>query len=82
VKVSLNTTVKVRGESRAGLMWSVVQSSPAAEIGGPPVNLSGQVIGITLANAGSGHNISNYAMPVNQALAIARYLDLTARPAS
>jgi len=80
--IALDTTVKVGGKSLTGLMKSVVQSSPATEIGGPLVNLNGQVIGITLAGSGSGVNITNYAMPINQALAVARQLDLRARHTS
>jgi S1-C subfamily serine protease len=75
---SLNSTATVRGQSRAGLMQSLLQSSPVAEIGGPLVNLNGQVIGITVGGGGGPALITSYAMPINQALAIARYLDTRA----
>jgi S1-C subfamily serine protease len=77
--IDLNRTVVVDGQSRSGLLQSILQSMPATEIGGPLVNLNGQVIGITLAGAGSGLDISGYAMPINRALAIAAQIDATAR---
>jgi S1-C subfamily serine protease len=80
--IGLNKTAVVDGKSRTGLMQSVLQSPPAAEIGGPLVNLNGQVIGITLAGAGHGLDISGFAMPINQALAIAARIDAQARPSS
>ena len=46
------------------------------------MNLTGQVIGITVAGGGSGLKINAYAMPVNQALAIARQIDAEARHTS
>jgi S1-C subfamily serine protease len=80
--IALNKAAIVDGQSRTGLMQSILQSQPAAEIGGPLVNLNGQVIGITLAGAGSGLDISGYAMPINQALAIAARIDATVRHSS
>ena len=80
--IALNKAAIVGGKSRTGLMQSILQSQPAAEIGGPLVNLNGQVIGITVAGAGSGLDISGYAMPINQALAIAARIDATARHSS
>ena len=80
--IALNKAAIVGGQSRTGLMQSILQSQPAAEIGGPLVNLNGQVIGITLAGAGSGLDISGYAMPINQALAIAARIDATVRHSS
>jgi len=80
--IALNKAAIVDGKSRTGLMQSILQSQPAAEIGGPLVNLNGQVIGITLAGAGSGLDISGYAMPINQALAVAARIDATARHSS
>jgi putative serine protease PepD len=73
--VALNRTVTIDGKSRAGLMQSVLQTAPTTEIGGPLVNLNGQVIGITVASGGTGLKISGYAMPINQVLAIARQID-------
>ena len=72
---ALNRTVTVDGKTRTGLMQSRLQSVSAGEIGGPLVNLTGQVIGITVAGGGTGLKINGYAMPINQALAIARQID-------
>jgi S1-C subfamily serine protease len=71
----LNQTVAVDGKTRAGLMKSRLQSVSVSEIGGPLVDLTGQVIGITVAGGGTGLKINSYAMPINQALAIARQID-------
>jgi S1-C subfamily serine protease len=79
---ALNQAVTVDGKTRTGLMQSRLQSAPATEIGGPLVNLNGQVIGITVAGAGTGLKINGYAMPINQALAIARQIDNKARRTS
>jgi S1-C subfamily serine protease len=80
--VALNETATVGGKLRTGLMQSRLQSSPATEVGGPLVDLNGRVIGITLGGGGTGLDISGYAMPVNQALAIARQIDAKARHTS
>jgi hypothetical protein len=69
--ISMDATVSVRGGSQTGLMESVLQSPATTEIGGPLVNLNGQVIGITVAGAGSGLDLFGYAIPINRALAIA-----------
>jgi S1-C subfamily serine protease len=45
------------------------------EIGGPLVNLSGQVVGIDVAGAGGGLHSAELAIPVNQALAVAKRID-------
>ena len=42
------------------------------------MNLTGQVIGITVAGGGAGLKINGYAMPINQALAIASQIDARA----
>ena len=80
--IALNQTFTANGKTLTGLMQSRLQSSSAGEIGGPLVNLNGQVIGITLAGDGTGLKINGYAMPINQALAVARQLDARARHAS
>jgi S1-C subfamily serine protease len=67
----LDTTVTVGRTTRSGLMASVLQSAQTAAIGGPLVNLNGQVIGITVGGSGSGLHIMGYAIPINTALAIA-----------
>jgi S1-C subfamily serine protease len=68
---NLNATVAASGHTRGGLMESVLQSAPSTELGGPVVDLNGRVIGITVAEAGSGLNVYGYAIPINSALAIA-----------
>jgi S1-C subfamily serine protease len=78
--VKMNVTATVDGKSESGLMASVLQSLPSSEIGGPLVNLNGQVIGITVAGAGSGLQITGYAMPINTALHIAAQIDAHAKP--
>lgn len=82
VLIALNLTVTVAGQARTGLMQSRLQSVPTTEIGGPLVNLNGQVIGITVAGAGTGLKVSGYALPINQVLAIARQIDVKARHTS
>jgi S1-C subfamily serine protease len=67
----LDTTVSVGRTTRSGLMASVLQSAQTSAIGGPLVNLNGQVIGITVGGSGSGLNIMAYAIPINTALAVA-----------
>jgi S1-C subfamily serine protease len=65
----------VDDKTRTGLMQSRLQSVSVGEIGGPLVNLNGQVIGVTVAGGGTGLAINGYAMPINQALAVARQID-------
>ncbi len=68
---TLDTTVTVGATTRSGLMASVLQSAVPSVIGGPLVNLNGQVIGITVGGWGTGLNVVGYAIPVNTALAVA-----------
>ena len=68
---TLNTTVSVGQTTRSGLMESVLQSDMPSAIGGPLVDLSGRVIGITVGGWGSGLHIVGYAIPINTALAVA-----------
>jgi S1-C subfamily serine protease len=82
VLIALNQTATVAGKTRTGLLQSRLQTASADVVGGPLVNLNGQVIGITVAGAGTGLTISGYAMPINQALAIARQIDARARHTS
>jgi hypothetical protein len=73
---SLDTTVTVvGGTTRGGLMASVLQSAQASAIGGPLVNLNGQVIGIIIGGSGSGLHVVGYAIPINTALAVATQID-------
>jgi S1-C subfamily serine protease len=69
--VTLDTTVTVGTTDRGGLMASALQSDMPSAIGGPLVNLNGQVIGITIGGSGSGLDIIGYAIPINTALAVA-----------
>ena len=73
--VTLNTTVTVGRTSRSGLMASVLQSAVPSAIGGPLVNLKGQVIGIIIGGSGSGLHIVGFAIPINSALAVATQID-------
>jgi S1-C subfamily serine protease len=68
---TLDTTVTVGRTIRSGLLASVLQSAQDSAIGGPLVNLNGQVIGITIGGWGSGLHIMGYAIPINTALAVA-----------
>jgi S1-C subfamily serine protease len=52
----------------------VLQSDPSSELGGPLVDLNGDMVGITVAEAGSGQDIDGCALPVNSALAIATHI--------
>jgi S1-C subfamily serine protease len=67
----LDTTVSVGRTTRSGLLASVLQSAQTSAIGGPLVNLNGQVIGITVGGSGTGLHIMAYAIPINTALAVA-----------
>jgi S1-C subfamily serine protease len=71
----LNTTVSVGRTTRSGLMASVLQSDMPSAIGGPLVDLSGRVIGITVGGYGSGLHIVGYAIPINTALAVATQIE-------
>jgi hypothetical protein len=77
--VSTDATAVVDGRTETGLMASVLQTAATTEIGGPLVNLNGQVIGITMAGSGSGLDLAGYAMPINQALAVAARIDASSR---
>jgi len=68
----MNATATVGGRPLTGLMETTSQVRPGQETGGPLVNLSGQVVGIDVAGAGSGLRTRGYAVPIDQVLAIAR----------
>jgi S1-C subfamily serine protease len=72
---SLNTTVDVGRTTRGGLMASVLQTALPSAIGGPLVNLNGQVIGIIVGGSGTGLHIVGFAIPINTALAVAARID-------
>jgi hypothetical protein len=72
---SLDTTVDVGRTTRSGLMASVLQTAMPSAIGGPLVNLNGQVIGIIVGGSGSGLQIVGFAIPINTALAVATQID-------
>lgn len=76
----LNTTVDVEKTTRSGqvvmttrsgLMASTLSTVMNSAIGGPLVNLKGQVIGIIVGGSGSGLDVTGYAIPINTALAVA-----------
>jgi putative serine protease PepD len=73
--ITLDTTVSVGATTRSGLMASVLQTALPSAIGGPLVNLKGQVIGVTVGGWGSGLHILAYAIPINTVLAIATQID-------
>ena len=68
---TLDTTVDVGDTTRSGLMATKLQSALPSAIGGPLVNLNGQVIGVIVGGWGSGLNVVAYAIPINTALAVA-----------
>jgi S1-C subfamily serine protease len=72
---TLDTTVTVGDTTRNGLMASVLQSAVPSAIGGPLVNLNGQVIGIIVGGSGSGLHTVGFAIPINTALAVATQID-------
>jgi S1-C subfamily serine protease len=72
---TLDTTVSVGRTTRSGLLASALQSALPSAIGGPLVNLKGQVIGITIGGSGTGLDITGYAIPINTALAVASRID-------
>ncbi len=69
-----NVTAVIGGRRLAGLFESTTRVLAGEETGGPLVNLSGQVIGIDLAGAGSGLKSTGYAVPINEALVAARQM--------
>jgi S1-C subfamily serine protease len=73
--VTLDTTVTVGRTTRNGLMASVLQTAMSSAIGGPLVNLNGQVIGLIVGGYGSGLHVVGYAIPINTALAVATQID-------
>jgi hypothetical protein len=72
---SMNTTVYVGRKAWSGLMASALQTAMPSAVGGPLVNLNGQVIGIIVGGSGTGLDITGYAIPINTALAVATQID-------
>jgi S1-C subfamily serine protease len=72
--VSMRSSAAVGGQALAGLMQSSARFIPGQSAGGPLVNLSGQVVGIELTGSADGARVTSYAVPINQALTIARQL--------
>jgi S1-C subfamily serine protease len=75
ILASLDTTVEVGRTTRTGLMASVLQTALPSAIGGPLVNLNGQVIGVIVGGSGSGLHIVGFAIPINTVLAVATQID-------
>jgi len=75
ILTSLDTTVDVGRTTRSGLMASVLQTALPSAIGGPLVNLNGQVIGVIVGGSGSGLHIVGFAIPINTVLAVATQID-------
>jgi S1-C subfamily serine protease len=72
---SLNAAATAGGRRLAGLFQTTSQVLGSPEIGGPLVNLSGQVVGIDVAGVGSGLHHAGLAIPINEALAVAQLID-------
>jgi S1-C subfamily serine protease len=72
---SLDTIVDVGRTTRSGLMASVLPTALPSAVGGPLVNLNGQVIGTIVGGSGTGLHIVGFAIPINTALAVATRID-------
>ncbi len=72
---SLNGTATVGGRRLPGLLQTTSQALAGQEIGGPMVNLSGQVVGVNVAEAGNSLHSIGFAIPINKALAVAKLID-------
>jgi len=60
------------GQRLTGLLVSTARVVRGEETGGPLVNLSGQAVGINVAGTGSGLHHTGFAVPINEALAVAK----------
>jgi S1-C subfamily serine protease len=69
--------VAAGGQLLSGLLMSTARVVIGEETGGPLVNLSGQVVGINVAGAGSGLHHTGFAVPMNEALAVAKQIQAT-----
>ena len=72
--VTMRSSAVVGGQTLTGLMQNSARFIAGESAGGPLVNLSGQVVGIELTGSAHGASITSYAVPINQALTIARRL--------
>lgn len=72
--VSTDATMTIGGHHLAGLLRTTAQLIPGQGAGGPLVNLSGQVIDIDLTRSARGASVTGYAVPINEALAVAAQL--------
>jgi S1-C subfamily serine protease len=69
-----NASTTIGGHRLTGLLQTTAQIIPGQSAGGPLVNLSGQLIGIDLTGSAQSTSATSYAIPVNDALAVARQL--------
>ena len=69
-----NAATAIGGHRLTGLLRTTAQIIPGPGAGGPLVNLSGQMIGIDLTGSAQGTSTTSYAIPVNEALAVASRL--------
>ena len=65
-------TLAAGGQQLTGLLVSTTRVVAGEETGGPLVNLSGQAVGINVAGAGSGLHHTGFAVPIDEALAVAK----------
>jgi S1-C subfamily serine protease len=71
---STGAATTISGRRVTGLMTTSAQVLAGQSAGGPVVNLSGQVVGIDLSGSAHGADVTSYAVPVNEALQVARQL--------
>jgi S1-C subfamily serine protease len=75
----LNATATAGARRLSGLLRTTAQVLPGQETGGPLVDLSGEVIGLDVTGTGSGLHSAGYAIPINDALTIARQVQASCR---
>jgi len=69
-----NAATAIGGHRLTGLLRTTAQIIPGPGAAGPLVNLSGQMMGIDLTGSAQGTSTTSYAIPVNEALAVASRL--------
>ena len=72
---SADAATTIGGHRITGLMQTTAQVSPGQSAGGPVASLSGQVVGIDLSGAAHRASVTSYAVPINEALSVARRLN-------